>query len=62
MFGEIFIVIGITLISATAEKVLESNGKEKEANFLGIVTRGGLAIMALKEINTVVKEVTKDFL
>lgn len=62
MFGEVFLVIGITLLSAAVEKALESTGKEKEAQFLGIVTRGGLAVMALKEINTVVKEVTKDFL
>ena len=62
MFGEIFLVAGITLLSAAVEKILEGAGKEKEANMLGIVTRGGLAVKAIKEINTVVKEVSKDFL
>lgn len=62
MFGEIFIVAGITLLSTIVEKALEGIGKEKEANYLGIVTRCGLAVVALKEINTVIKEVSKDFL
>jgi hypothetical protein len=62
MFGEIILIGGLTLFSAVVEKILEELGKESTATALGLVTKGGLALYAIKEINSVVREVTKEFM
>ena len=62
MFGQIILVGGLTLFSALLEKLLEELGKEKHAQMLGLATKCGLGIYAIKEINSVVKEATKDFM
>jgi hypothetical protein len=62
MFGTVILVAGVTLVSAIVEKALEEMGKESQAQYLGLATRGGLAIYAVKEINDVFREATRDFL
>ena len=62
MLGSIVLVGGVTLFSALIEKLLEELGKEKTAMCLGLATKGGLAMYALKEINAVIREATKDFM
>lgn len=62
MFGSIIMIGGVTLFSAIVEKALEEMGKEKSAMYLGLATKGGLAIYAIKEINEVIRVATKEFM
>lgn len=62
MLGQIIILGGITLFSAIIEKALEEMGKENQAKYLGLATKCGLGVYAIKQINNVVKEATKDFM
>jgi hypothetical protein len=62
MFSQIILIGGFTIFSAAVEKGLEAAGKENHAKSLGFVTRCGLGLYALKQVNDLVKEVTRDFL
>ena len=62
MFGDIILMGGIVLFSAIIEKVLEEMGKEKQAMYLGLATKCGLGLYALKQINNVVREATETFM
>jgi hypothetical protein len=62
MFGEIILVSGVVLFSSIVEKILEEMGKESTATYVGLATKCGLGIYAIKQINEVVKEAVKDFM
>lgn len=62
MFGEFILVAGATFILAVAEKSLELMEKESSAKFLGLATKCGLGLYALRQINQLLKEATVDFL
>lgn len=62
MLSQIIIIGGLTLFSAIVEKILEETGKETHAKYLGLATKCGLGVYAVKQINNVVKEAMKDFM
>lgn len=62
MFGEFILVAGATFVLSLLEKALEAMGKESSAKYLGLATKAGLGLYALRQINQVLKEATSDFL
>lgn len=62
MFGEIILVGGVTIICAGVEYCLETMGKERESHIVGVITKAGLGVYAIKQLNQVFRELTNSFL